>query len=200
MITNPRPTRAEMTDVANAVLDGVHCVMLSGETAIGSFPVQSVETMAAIVRNAESATSYDTQHNFIRDVTAKPFSTEEGVAAAAAQSPLDGSAKLVIVITETGNMADLVAKFKSSVPIFVVTTDAKVAACSKITFGQYPCLLEELGSRANIKDLVKNIMERARAAGLYTSGSVTLVHGANEPDSEIEPTFNQISEEELKAL
>jgi pyruvate kinase len=189
-----------MTDVANAVLDGVHCVMLSGETAIGSFPVESVETIAAIVRNAESATSYDTQHNFIRDVTSKPFSTEEGVAAAVAQSPLDGSAKLVIVITETGRIADLVAKFKSSVPIYVVTTDAKVAACSKITFGQYPCLLKQLGTRADINELVKSIVERARGEGLYTSGSVTLVHGANEPDSEIEPTFNQISEQELKNL
>lgn len=198
MVSNPRPTRAEMTDVANAVLDGVHCIMLSAETAIGSFPVESVQTMAAIVRNAEAATDFGTQHSFVRDVTAKPFTTEEGIAAAAAKSPLDGSAKLVIVITETAHMSGLIGKFKSCVPILVVTTDPKVANCSKIAFAQYPFLVEQLGSAVN--SLIKRAMEFARSEGLYVSGGVTVVHGANEPDSDIEPVMKLLSEAEIGKL
>lgn len=189
MVSNPRPTRAEMTDVANAVLDGVHCIMLSAETAIGNFPVESVSTTAAIARNAEAATNYTIQHNFIRDVTAKPFSTEEGVAAAAAKSPLDRSVQLVVVISETGKIANLLAKFKPSVPIVLVTTDPKVAGWAKIMFAMYPCLVDFLGDRRDLPGLIKQATTYAKSSGIYSGGSITVVHGANEPDTEIEPVM-----------
>jgi pyruvate kinase len=66
MVSNPRPTRAEMTDVANAVLDGASCLMLCSETSSGAFPADSFATASHIVRNAEGATSYASMHSFIR--------------------------------------------------------------------------------------------------------------------------------------
>ena len=76
MIENPRPTRAEMTDVANAVYDGVDAVMLSGESANGAFPAVAVGTMASIVANAEMGVDYTSQYSFIRSVINCPGSCE----------------------------------------------------------------------------------------------------------------------------
>eukprot|EP00951_Prasinocladus_malaysianus_P048085 scaffold654422_cov43-Prasinocladus_malaysianus.AAC.1 len=197
MVTNPRPTRAEMTDVANAVLDGAHCMMLSAETAIGTFPVESVSTMAAIVTNAEAATNFTIIHMFIRDMTAKPFTTEEGVAAAVAKTPRDGAVNLIVVMTENGRMPNLIGKFKSSVPIMVVTSDQKVANCCKIVYSQYPHLVDTLGDRREMKSLVQRTVEYARANQLYSGGSVAIVHGANEPDCEIDPVMQIWTEAQL---
>jgi pyruvate kinase len=189
MVSNPRPTRAEMTDVANAVLDGVHCVMLSAETAVGSFPVESVSTLAAIVRNAEAATNYIVQHNFIRDMTAKPFTKEEGVASVAAKSPMDGTCRMVVVLSETGRMANTIGKFKCPIPLLVVTSEKSVAAGAKINFAQYPYLVEVLGDRDGMADLVKQAVAFAKSEGLYSGGSIVVVHGANEPSAETEPVL-----------
>jgi pyruvate kinase len=200
MVSNPRPTRAEMTDVANAVLDGVHCVMLSAETAIGAFPVESVSTVAAIARNAEAATNYSILHNFIRDVTAKPFSTGEAVAAAAAESSLDRAVQMVVVVSETGKIANLLSKFKASVPILLLTTDPKIAAAAKIMFAMYPCLVEFLGDRRDLPSLIGHAVKFARDTGVYTGGSVAVLHGANEPDTEIEPVMQLWSDRVLTRM
>lgn len=197
MVSNPRPTRAEMTDVANAVLDGVHCVMLSAETAVGSFPVESVQTLTAIMRNAEAATNYSVQHHFIRDMTAKPFTSAEAVASIAARSPMDGTCRLVVVISETGSMANTISKFKCNVPILVVTSEKAVAAMTKINFAQYPYLVEVLGDRDGMAALVKGAVAFAKAEGLYSAGSICVVHGANEPTAEMEPVVELWSEGKL---
>ena len=102
MIQNPRPTRAEMTDVANAVLDGTDSVMLSGETANGSFPVAAVSTMAAICQNAEQMVDCGKRFNYLHDYTPKPVSDAEAVASSAVQCAMDMGAKAIIVLTTTG--------------------------------------------------------------------------------------------------
>lgn len=197
MVKNPRPTRAEMTDTANAVLDGVNCIMLSQETATGDFPAECVTTLSAIIRNAEAASNYTSHHCFIRDVTAKPFTTEESVAAAAAKSPLDGAAEIVVVVSETGRMANMISKFKTSKPILVITTDERTAACTRLGFAQYPCLVEFLGSINDIQSLITKALARAHAMGIYNGGGVAVVHGANEPDSEIDPVLTQFSSSQI---
>jgi len=121
MITSPRPTRAECADVANAVLDGTDCVMLSGETANGEYPGSAVRMMASTCVEAESVFADST----IRDQVLAAFgqmSAAESIASSAAKTAFDVKAKLIVVLTETGNTARLIAKYRPNVPVYVVTT------------------------------------------------------------------------------
>lgn len=125
MITNPRPTRAECADVANAVLDGTDCVMLSGETANGEYPGNAVRMMASTCVEAESIISYDNTDALIREKVLAAYghmSAAESIASSAAKTAWDVKAKLIIVLTETGNTARLISKYRPNVPVFVVTT------------------------------------------------------------------------------
>ncbi len=89
MVKNPRPTRAEAGDVGNAVLDGSDCVMLSGETAGGAYPLQSLEIMARICKEAERCINYEITQAQIREHTPSPVSMKEAIASAAARLALD---------------------------------------------------------------------------------------------------------------
>lgn len=99
MTYNPRPTRAEVSDVGNAVLDGADCVMLSGETAKGSYPLESVRLMAETVLLAEQTIFYPNLFNEIRLLTPRPTATTETVCCAAVSASLEQDAKAIIVIT-----------------------------------------------------------------------------------------------------
>lgn len=144
MITNPRPTRAECSDVANAVLDGTDCVMLSGETANGEYPIAAVSIMARTVVEAESAVNHDSLYQAVRNSTLRRYghlSTSESIASSAVKTAIDVDAKAIIVMSESGNTARQVAKFRPGMPIKVVTTSVQVAnqcygtlkGCSAIT-------------------------------------------------------------------
>ena len=99
MTYNPRPTRAEVSDVGNAVLDGADCVMLSGETAKGSYPIESVRLMAETALLAEQTIFYPNLFNEIRTLTPRPTPTTETVCCAAVSAQLEQDAKAIIVIT-----------------------------------------------------------------------------------------------------
>lgn len=99
MTYNPRPTRAEVSDVGNAVLDGADCVMLSGETAKGSYPLESVRLMAETVLLAEQTIFYPNLYNEIRTLTLRPTPTTETVSCAAVSAQMEQDAKAIIVIT-----------------------------------------------------------------------------------------------------
>ena len=144
MITNPRPTRAECSDVANAVLDGTDCVMLSGETANGEHPLAAVSIMARTVVEAESAVNHDSLYQAVRNSTLRRYghlSTSESIASSAVKTAIDVNARAIIVMSESGNTARQVAKFRPGMPIKVVTTSEQVAnqcygtlkGCSAIT-------------------------------------------------------------------
>jgi pyruvate kinase len=99
MTYNPRPTRAEVSDVGNAVLDGADCVMLSGETAKGSYPIESVTLMAETVLLAEQTIFYPNLFNEIRLLTPRPTGTTETVCCAAVSASMEEDAKAIIAIT-----------------------------------------------------------------------------------------------------
>ena len=165
MISNPRPTRAEMTDVANAVYDGVDCVMLSGETANGEFPEIAVSTMAAICANAETGVDYYSQFNFIRywaskgnALTTTPLESMLSSAASMSVSfyedttPEVMKAKgngrennhLIACVSKTGLAANMVSKYRPPCCIVVASDDERVLRQTAIAYGQLPLKVSSL--------------------------------------------------------
>ncbi|KAK4762901.1 hypothetical protein SAY86_008669 [Trapa natans] len=135
MIKSPRPTRAEATDVANAVLDGSDCVMLSGETAAGAYPELAVQTMAKICIEAESTLNYGDVFKRIMEHSPVPMSPLESLASSAVKTANATKAALILVLTRGGSTAKLVAKYRPPMPILSVvvpeiTTDSFDWSCS----------------------------------------------------------------------
>jgi pyruvate kinase len=126
------------------VFDGTDAVMLSGETANGSFPEDAVKTMAAIAANAELVNNYYATYSFIRDFSPKPFSPEESLASNAAKAVIDCKASLCIVVCTDGVKSRSVSKYRPSVPVVVLTSTEWVAKQSNSYFGQYACMLDQV--------------------------------------------------------
>ncbi|XP_078176567.1 pyruvate kinase, cytosolic isozyme [Carex rostrata] len=120
MIKSPRPTRAEATDVANAVLDGTDCVMLSGESAAGAYPELAVRIMARICIEAESSLDYDAIFKAMIRSAPLPMSPLESLASSAVRTANKAKASLIVVLTRGGTTARLVAKYRPRVPIMSV--------------------------------------------------------------------------------
>ncbi|KAG4306452.1 hypothetical protein PORY_000440 [Pneumocystis oryctolagi] len=141
MINNPRPTRAEISDISTAVLDGVDCCMLSGETAKGLYPVESVTIMRETILLAESVMRYEFFFNELRQLTSKSMSVTESVCCAAVELQHRHSAKAIIVLSSTfGFSAHLCSKYRPRVPIVMVTSNEAVARFSNLYRGIYPLL------------------------------------------------------------
>ena len=126
MINAPRPTRAEASDVANAVLDGSDMVMLSGESANGSYPTHAVSVMARTCVEAENSTDYLQTYRDAK-AAAGVVDTAESVASAAAAAVLDNDdVSLIVCLTGTGRLARLVAKYRPRVPVLAVSDVTRV--------------------------------------------------------------------------
>ena len=121
MTFNPRPTRAEVSDVANAVLDGADCVMLSGETAKGNYPVEAVQYMKRICIEAQHARRGASFFEAIRDLQPVPLPVEESICASAVFNTFEVDAKALIVLSNTGRSAKLVAKYQPRCPVVCVS-------------------------------------------------------------------------------
>ncbi|KDN43462.1 hypothetical protein RSAG8_06051, partial [Rhizoctonia solani AG-8 WAC10335] len=135
---NPRPTRAEVSDVANAVLDGADCVMLSGETAKGSYPIHAVLMMAETCYLAESAICYPPLYDELRAVTPRPTETAETVGMAAVAAAQEQGASAILVLSTSGNTARLISKYRPSVPIITITRNQQTARQIHLHRGCYP--------------------------------------------------------------
>ena len=184
MINAPRPTRAECADVANAVLDGTCCVMLSGETANGEYSKEAVAMMAHTCLEAEGMIDYDAASHAIRSrtLTSGKLSNAESVAYSAASTAVDTGAKLIIVLTESGFTARMVAKYKPAVPIMVITANAKVA--SQCTGFLKNCRAKVIDSMQNTQAIVQSALAEARDAGLGKEGeSAVAIYGDKDGSS-----------------
>jgi len=133
MQRNPRPTRAEASDVANAILDGTDAIMLSGETAAGKYPVESVLTMSRIAERAESALEH--REILEKQSDAQHTSVTESISQSVAKSALDLEAKAIITSTESGYTARMVSKYRPKAPIFAVTPNLGVMRRMALMWG-----------------------------------------------------------------
>jgi pyruvate kinase len=192
MINNTLPTRAEMTDVANAVLDGASCVMLGCETAQGDFPVTCVSTCAAICANAEQAQNSYANFSFIRDFSPKPFNTMEALTSNVCKMCTDTGAALVVCISEGGLASAGIAKYRPPVPVVVVTTNPVTATDCSHSYGLIAHVVPSFGD--NVAALIASAIEVATAAGPYTAGAgpVVVVHGIQEPCADSDPMLRMI--------
>ena len=124
MITNPRPTRAEITDVANAVYDGTSAIMLSGETAAGKYPVEAVQTMAAIAERTEADINYfGRMRNMTPDIR---LGIGGATAHAACTTATDTNASAIITVTKSGATPRLISRFRPETPIVACVMDEPV--------------------------------------------------------------------------
>ncbi len=139
MITNPRPTRAEISDVANAVYDGTSAVMLSGETAAGKYPVLTVETMTRIVEQTESAINYKKRF-YNNDFKIK--NSMDAVSHSVCAMSMDLDAKAIVVSSISGMTARMVSRFRSPVDILAICVDEKICRKLALSWGVYPVMSE----------------------------------------------------------
>lgn len=168
MIHDSRPTRAETSDVANAIIDGTDAVMLSGESAIGAFPVRAVEMMARITTEVEAGIEFKTYP------ASEPTDSHAlSEAATAAANVVELSA--LVVLTTSGYTARLVAAERSKTPLFAITTDAKVYHWLNLLWGIKPLLVE--GTPGTFEDLVTQAESTLRDRQLIASGDKVLVIG-----------------------
>ena len=170
MISAPRPTRAECADVANAVLDGTDCVMLSGETANGEYPNDAVTMMAHTCQEAESVIDYnDVYASIRRQVLASygdaPLPLAESVASSAVKTSWDVKAKAIIVLTDSGATARLVAKYRPHVPVIVLTGSPAVARQCDGYIKSCNCIVlaSMSGTEGIVKDAIASLVQRGVA-------------------------------------
>ncbi|AZB71750.1 pyruvate kinase [Synechococcus elongatus] len=156
MVSNPRPTRAEISDVANAILDGTDAVMLSNETAVGKFPIEAVATMATIARRMEAEQQYITLNP--TPTSSIPNAISQAVGHIAEQ--LDAAA--IMTLTQSGATARNVSKFRPTTPILAVTPNIDVARQLQLVWGVQPLLVVDLPSTSQTFRAALNVaQERA---------------------------------------
>jgi pyruvate kinase len=178
MITNPRPTRAEASDVANAVLDGTDAVMLSGETASGRFPIECVRTMDRIVRSAEAR--YDefgteTEPEHVRGAEGAISRTVNGLASRMTDVVALASH------TRSGRSALLLSKERPPLPIFALTSNPQVLSRMALYWGVTPVLISQVSTT---DDLIETIEDKLRHQLAVMPGDTIGVFAGSPPGTE----------------
>ena len=174
MIHNARPTRAEISDVANAVYDGTSAIMLSGETAAGKYPVLAVKTMATIAENTEKNIHYD--RRFLSSQF-KIKNTVDAISHATCGMSIDIAAKAIAVCSLSGMTAKMVSRFRPPVDIVGLTTSEKTWRKLALSWGVQPCMCENYPSTDvlfyNAQKLTKDMLKLKNGDKIVITGGVT---------------------------
>jgi pyruvate kinase len=165
MMVNPRPTRAEASDIANAIMDGTDCIMLSGETASGDYPVEAVQTMARIAMRAEETLAANA-------LVRAQCTTTDAISHATTQVAQELHAAAIITATEHGYTARMVSKYRPQAPIIAVTPHEKTIRRMMLLWGVQPVLGV---STKNSDDMVQNSIVRSLEEGLVKEGDLVIL-------------------------
>ncbi len=178
MVNNPRPTRAEVSDVANAILDGTDAVMLSNETAVGDYPVEAVETMATIACRIEQEQQTNNLKRTKRSIT-------HAISAAVGQIASQLDAAAIMTLTKTGATARNVSKFRPKTPILAITPHVYVSRRLQLVWGVKPLLVLDLSSATQTFQAAINVAQEKKllSAGdlvVMTAGTLQGVAGSTD--------------------
>ncbi|MGV0106631.1 pyruvate kinase [Nostoc sp. DSM 114160] len=182
MVSNPRPTRAEVSDVANAILDGTDAVMLSNETAVGSFPVEAVATMARIAERMEQEQA---QHLNLRSLRDSRRSIPNAISQAVGQIAEQLGAAAIMTLTQTGATARNVSKFRPQTPILAVTPHVNVARQLQMVWGVKPLLVLGLPSTGQTFQAAINVAQELQLLSqgdlvVMTAGTLQGISGSTD--------------------
>lgn len=169
MIKNPRPTRAEATDVANAIYDGTSAIMLSGESAVGAYPVEAVETMVRIALRAEADMDYI--RRFSRNTSASTDVTN-AISHATVTSAHDLNASAIITVTKSGSTARILSRYRPACVIVGCTTEKHVWRQLALSWGTVPLMIAE---ESNTDDLFEHAVDAAVQNGLVHDGELVVL-------------------------
>lgn len=160
MIKNPRPTRAETTDIANAVFDGTSAIMLSGETAAGAYPVEAVRTMVRIAERTEQEVDYRKQF-FQYERSTEPDITD-AICHATCTTALDLNAKAIVTVTKSGRSARMISRYRPMSDIISCATTEKVCRQLSLAWGVTPILIKEEKEVLNLFDKAIQAVEKVK--------------------------------------
>ncbi len=170
MMDNPRPTRAEASDVANAILDGADAVMLSGETAVGRYPVEAVEMMGKIARATEAHFPYGAHLREAAD--ARAVTITDAISQATCEIAQELGATAILASTRSGHTARMVSKYRPATPILAPTPDPKVAARLALVWGVEPLLVPQFDTT---DEMIAQAVGAAKQRGMVRTGDVVVI-------------------------
>ena len=170
MMKNPRPTRAEANDVANAIYDGTSVIMLSGETAAGKYPVESLKTMARIAERTENDIDY--RGRFFSRVTSQNRDVTNAISHATCTTAYDLEAASIITVTQSGQTARMISKYRPQMPIIGCTANENIYRHLCMSWGVLPVLCEE---QSNTDALFDHAIQRAKDRGLCQDGDLVVI-------------------------
>lgn len=169
MIRNPRPTRAEVTDVANAIYDGTDAIMLSGETAAGKYPVEAVKVMASIAKRIEQTLDYD---RMLKEKGSKNVTVTDAISHATCTTAVDLNASAIITSTSSGYTAKMVSRFRPQAPIIAATSNEAVMRRLALTWGVCPIKSALAG---NTDEVIEKSIEASIESGYVKNGELVVI-------------------------
>ncbi len=172
MIKNPRPTRAEATDIANAIYDGTTAIMLSGESAAGLYPVEAVRTMEKIAERAEQDIDYRSRMQRMQSGSAQMHDITTAISYATCSVAMDLGAAAIITVTMSGFTADMIARYKPGCPVIGCTLDEKVCRQLNLLWGVSPIMIKK---EQTTDALFEEAVFKSKQAGLVKAGDTVVI-------------------------